>query len=140
LCEFGTPEFYQTVRAVRGIAFDRAAALPPSIPLTMTNAYSDTSFGRENWSAIRSLADKRGSPLFIVALHCSVDENIRRLQAPERAHLRKLRDPAVLAAARKARLLLEDGGDHLLRLDVSEMEPAACADGIATWLTQHASI
>lgn len=133
LCKFRTPSFYETVRAVRAIAFDRASVLPSDVPLILTSAYANTPFGLENWTAIRALAEKRGSPLCTVVLDCSIAENTRRLQSPERASRRKLVDPGQLARARKGNELLETG-DHLLRFDVSDLSPQQSADRIVAWL------
>jgi hypothetical protein len=74
LCQFRTAEFYETVREVREIAFARASKLPPDVQLTLTSAYADTSFGRENWAAIRALASARSSLLCNIVLDCSLDE------------------------------------------------------------------
>jgi AAA domain len=137
LCEFRTPAFYETVRAVRDIAFTRVTALASDIPVILTSAYSDTPFGRENWAAIRKMADARGSPLCVVVLDCSLAENLRRLQAPERVRLRKLVDPAPLMAAREAHDLLETGGDHLLRFDTSDMSAQQSANRILQWLSKE---
>jgi hypothetical protein len=103
----------------------------------MTNAYSNTPFGRENWAEIRALADKRHSRLFIVVLDRSIEENTRRLQSPDRKNLQKLVDPATLIAARANNSLLDDGGDYLLRLDTTGMTPAVCADKIAASVQDH---
>jgi hypothetical protein len=140
LCEFHTPPFYETVRAVRAIAFERAAALPSGVPLTLTSAYADTPFGRENWAAIRAMADKRGSLLCVVVLDCSMAENTRRLQSPERASRRKLVDPGPLTQARRTSDLLEAGGDYLLRFDVSDLSPQDSANRIAVWLREKALV
>ena len=90
LCEFRTPPFYETVRAVRDIAFMRVTTLAVDIPVALTSAYADTPFGRENWAAIRKMADTRGSPLGVVVLDCSLAENLRRLQMPDRVRLTQL--------------------------------------------------
>lgn len=137
LFAFRTPPFYEAVRAVRSIAFERAAALPSEVPLTLTSAYSDTPFGVENWTAIRAMADKRGSPLCVVVLDCSLAENARRLQSPERASRRKLVDPGTLTKAREANDLLEAGGDYLLRFDVSNLSPQESANRIVAWLREN---
>ena len=134
LCEFRTPAFYETVRAVRAIAFERAAALPLEVPLTLTSAYANTPFGLENWTAIRAMANKRGSPLCVVVFDCSIAENARRLQSPGRASRRKLVDPVPLTQAREANDLLEAGGDHLLRFDVSDLSAQESANCIVGWL------
>jgi hypothetical protein len=137
LCEFGTPEFYETVRAVRDAAFARVVRLATDVPVILTSAYADTPFGRENWALIRRVADQRRSSLCIVVLDCSLNENLRRLRAPERARSRKLVDPAPLIAAREAHTLLEAGGDHLLRFDTTDLSAAESADRIANWLDER---
>jgi hypothetical protein len=137
LCEFRTPAFYETVRAVRDIAFMRVTTLAVDCPVTLTSAYADTPFGRENWVAIRDMADKRGSPLCVVVLDCSLKENLRRLQTPDRARLRKLVDPAPLIAARESHDLIETGGDHLLRFDSSELSVEESAARILNWLSKE---
>jgi len=136
LCEFRTPEFFETVRAVRKIAFARAAKLPAETSVILTSAYANTPFGRENWTAIRELANARGTLLCNVVMDCSLAENIRRLQSPERVRFRKLTDPQPLIAAREASQLLEGGGDHLLRLETSDLAPEDSAARIAGWLQE----
>lgn len=137
LYDFGTPEFYETVRAVRNVAFARIVALAADVPVTLTSAYADTPFGRDNWAAIRRIADQRGSPLCIVVLDCSLSENLRRLQTPERSRSRKLIDPAPLISARETHTLLEAGGDYLLRFDTTELSAAESADRIAHWIGER---
>ena len=134
LCEFGTPEFFEMVRAVRKIAFTAVTNLPLSIPVVLTSAYANTPFGRENWTAIRDMANARASPLCNIVLDCSLDENLRRLQAPGRAALRKLTDPEPLIRSRQNAELLADGGDYLLRCDATELTPEEAACRIEDWL------
>ena len=45
LTEFRTPVFYETVRKVRDIAFDRVVELPPRTPVVMTNAFAAVRIG-----------------------------------------------------------------------------------------------
>jgi hypothetical protein len=136
LCEFRTPEFFDTVRAVRRIAFAQASRVPAGIPITLTSAYANTPFGRENWAAIREMANAREVPLCNVVLDYSVAENIRRLQSPQRAKFRKLTESPPLIAAREASNLLDEGGDHLLRIEVSDITAEESAARIADWLTR----
>jgi hypothetical protein len=121
LCDFRTPDFFEAVRAIRQVAFTLAGKLPSTIPVIITSAYADTPFGRENWAAIREIANARAVPLCNIVLDCSLDENLRRLQSPERARLRKLTDPPSLVNAREKGELLADGGDFQLRFDVSQL-------------------
>jgi predicted kinase len=137
--DFGTPTFYDIVRRVRDIAFERVAELPARVPVVMTNAYADTPFGNENWRAIRALADRRRSKLFVVVLDCSPEENARRIQSPERARLRKLLDASKLLQYRQKHTLLEGGGDHVLRIDTTALTPKMCADQIAQWIRSQSN-
>lgn len=134
LTEFRTPAFYNTVRAVRDIAYARVLDLDPSVPLIVTNALSTSEWGRENWEELRELARKRGSLFLAVTLRCSLAENARRLTTPERALLRKLIDPAPLNAQHSAGALIEEGADRLLQLDTTEMSPEATVERIVAWV------
>jgi hypothetical protein len=136
LCEFRTPEIFETVRAVREVAFKRASKLPSSVPIIMTSACANTPFGRENWVAIRDLGKARAVPLCNIVFDCSLEESIRRLQSPERIKLRKLTDPISLASARDERDLLVEDGNFLLRFDVSRLTPEQSASRIADWLRE----
>ena len=79
----GSPEFHETARAVRAVAFDRILALPPSTPVVLTNvvARGGTSSGflEENWRAVLRLAARRGCGLFAVTLTCAPDEHADRI-------------------------------------------------------------
>ena len=123
LFEFGSPEFRDAVRAVRRVAFDQVSKIPGDVPVILTSAYAETPFGRENWAAIRALADARKAPLCNVVLDCALDENVRRVTSSGRAELRKLVDPETLVAVRSKADLIDDGGDS--------------AGRIAEWLRQE---
>jgi hypothetical protein len=59
--EFRTPPFYQTVRAVRDIAYARVLELPAATPIVLTNWYSeDSAWSVENWDEVIALARRRG--------------------------------------------------------------------------------
>jgi hypothetical protein len=99
--DIGTPTFYDTVRRVRDIAFERIAELPAGVPVVMTNAYADTPFGNENWRVIERSPTARQSRLFVVVLDCALEENARRITSPARAPLHKLVDASKLLQLRK---------------------------------------
>lgn len=137
LTEFRSQQFYDTVRAVRDIAYRRVLDLPASVPIILTNWYSrDSDWGNENWDEIIALAHKRGSRLYIVVLDCSPDENARRIQSSDRAAKRKPRDPDMVAANRHGRELLDRGSDRLMRLDVTNLSAETAASEIARWIEQ----
>jgi hypothetical protein len=104
--EFRTPPFYQTVRAVRDVAYARLLELPPT------------------------------TPLLVVILSCSPEENARRIQNEERASKRKPLNPEMVRANSTGRPLLDRGGDALLRLDVTSLSAQAAAGSIADWVAR----
>lgn len=132
LTEFRSREFYSLVRSVRDAAFARVAAISPEIPVIMTNAYGSSEWGRENWTELLSLARHRGSEFFAVTITCSPDEHLRRITAEDRRHLRKLTDPNALPQPLKP--LMEDGAEHLLKLETSGIQPEESADRICQWI------
>jgi hypothetical protein len=141
LTEFRTPTFYETVRKVRDIAFERVAELPPRIPVVMTNAFTtESTWAEENWKSVRVLADKRGSKLFFVELDCSPAENERRIQFEDRGLLGKPRDPSLITDTRQSRTLLRPTDvNHLLFLDNTSLSPQDCASKIAAWVASSDS-
>jgi len=141
LTEFRSPAFYDTVRAVREIAYRRILDLPRAVPVILTNWYSQGSaWGEENWDRAIALAKERDCALNIVILSCLPEENARRIQAPERAGKRKPQGTEFVSDNRKGRPLLDRGGDRLLRLDVTNLSASKAAQAIANWLSGSAAI
>jgi hypothetical protein len=134
LTEFRSVAFYNTVRAVRDIAFQHVVEVPNGVPVIMTSADFDNEWGNENWDAIIRLARKRGSKLFVAILDCSPEENARRAQSPDRDYLGKLRDPSILLELRTGRSLLSRDADQLLRIDTSLVGAETCAERIIAWV------
>jgi hypothetical protein len=132
---FRTPAFYQTVRAVRDIAYARILELPVTTPVVLTNWYSqDSAWGAENWDEVIALARKRGCSLLVVILACSPEENARRIGSHERAAKRKPQNSELVDANRRGRPLLDYGGDALLQLDVTSLPAETAAERIAEWI------
>lgn len=133
LTEFPSPEFYDTVRAVRAIAYKRVRQLPPSVPVILTDAFfEDSDWGREGWTALLDLA--RSARLFTVALICAPDEHRRRIMGEDRAAKGKLRDAAYVETA-STRRLIEHAGEDSLRLDVTRLTADEAASAIARWIS-----
>lgn len=130
-----TPEFYETVRAVRAVAYDRALQLDAAVPLVLTNAhFDDSAWGNEGWDAAIDLARRRGSKLYIAVLHCDRAEHDGRIRSPERAGKRKPQDPDFYTAAAKGRRLIDRGGDALLHLDTTGLSPQESAARLIAWV------
>jgi broad-specificity NMP kinase len=124
LTEMKSPAYFETLRAVRAIAFQRVLELPQAVPVVVTNAHmTDSDWGNENWDAWAELAGLRGSRLLVVVLDCQAEELDRRIASPDRAARRKLTDPAQFTGARKGRVLIDRGGDATLRFDTTRLSP-----------------
>src|SRR5262249_53636540 len=132
--------FYDTVRAVREIAYQRILDLPQAVPVVLTNWYSQgAAWGEENWDRAIRLAKERGCALNGVILSCQPEENARRILGPERAGKRKPQDTGMVSDNREGRPLLDRGGDRLLRLDVTDLSASEAAEKIAAWLADSAA-
>src|SRR5262245_13667762 len=108
LTEFRSPQFHETVRAVRDIAFRRVLELPATQPVILTTWDSQGSaWGEENWDAVIALARRRASPLAVVLLACSPYENARRIQSSGRDSMRKPRGTELVEHNRNGRPLID---------------------------------
>jgi hypothetical protein len=133
--EFKSPAFYQAVRDVRRIAYGLVAALPPEVPVILTNAHAtDSAWGNACWDAAIDLAKATGRADYVVVLDCARDENARRIQSVDREAKRKPRDPTLFRQGPTDRVLLDRDADMLLRLDVTQMTAEAAATAIRAWL------
>jgi len=138
LCELKSPDYYETVRAVRDIAYKRIAALPTDIPVILTNAHAESSkWGRESWEALCDLAHARGSSLVSVVLTCDPDENARRIQSDDRRLARKPTAPDLFPGNRNGLPRLDEDCTASFGLDVTDLSAAEAASSIAAWLRDH---
>ncbi len=69
-----------------------------------------------------------------MVLECSPEENARRIRGLDREEKRKPRDPAIFRGNIEGRPLLDRGGDHLLRLEVTALSATEAAARIAAWI------
>ena len=132
LTEFRTPEFWETVRRVEAIADELIAALPLETPVIFTTVLTgETEWALEEWRRFLERSDKR-PPLVMVHIACDLEENIKRIQSPERRGKGKLQGAEVVRRNHSSSELLT-GGDlpHTLRLNVTTLKPEEAADRIA---------
>ena len=135
LTEFRSPEFYDTVRAVEAIAYERVLALPAHVPVLLTTAtFEGSDWAKESWDRLLALAERRDG-LAVVLLRCSLEENERRIASEGRGAKRKPQDPE-LARGNHERLdrLMKRGADRTLDLDTTGLLPEEAARHIANWL------
>ena len=136
LTEMGSPEWFDTVRAVREIAFKRVLELPKGVPVILTNVHFDSAWENECWDAERELARSRGVHMLIVVFDCSVEENTRRIQSLDRELKRKPREPAHIRDNAEGKPLLDRDGDHLLRLDITDLTAEEVAAQVGDWVME----
>jgi predicted kinase len=133
LTEFQTTEFYETVRAVRAVAYDRIIRLPRSMSVVLTDAFfADSAWGRESWDEVLGLAERRKAPLLAVCLSCDPDEHRRRIASADRAAKGKVQDPEYVNRC-IGRKLTQLADPQSLSLDVTQVSPDEAAFHIATW-------
>ena len=131
---FGSPEFYDTVRAVRTLTFARLRELPPTTNIIITSAPSRSlARWRELQAANKTLAAHRQTPLLGVHLRCSAEEGERRIKMTDRALLRKITNPEVLNDGFERAVSL-DHCDGELDLDVTSLTASEAAARIMAWL------
>lgn len=140
LTEFGSPEFVDTVERVEAIAHGLIRKLPLGTPVVLTTVLAgDSELGRAEWSRIVALGRDR-PPLLVVHIACDLDENMRRIQSPQRDDKRKPRDPQM---ARRNQLsgkpLAGADAAHLLKLDTTAMSADQAAGAIARWISTLAT-
>ena len=131
VCDRNTPEYWQTFYEVREIAYARIRAMPKDETIVMTNALTRESEREvEQWNAVKKLAFDRADMLLAVTLICAEEENIRRVQSPERADNRKITDPKPLVSWRSKFSLIVEGADEWMVVDNTDLTPSEAASTI----------
>ncbi len=133
LTEFRTPEFRGAVRRVEEIADDLIAALPADVPVIFTTVLTgDTEWAMEEWKRFIERSNQR-PPLVMVHVVCTLEENIKRIQSPERKGKGKLQGVEVARRNHASQEPLIGGNlTNTLRLDTTALAPEDAAQEIAT--------
>lgn len=110
---------------VREVILAHARALPPDIPIVLTDALAEEPAAIPLFQPTLDLARDRGATLKCFVLDLTLDANLMRLTDPGRSGRAKLRDAEVLREIRaKERLYLPEGA---MVLDVSNLSVADAA-------------
>jgi hypothetical protein len=129
--EHGSPAFGELSARVRALVYAEIERAPRSERFVLTDALEEGNPGSDRVLArLAEIAARRQAPLLAVSLECALEENVRRLLAPERAAARKLTDPDILRNAWRALTLLRPALPHRLDLDTTERDAEAVADEI----------
>jgi chloramphenicol 3-O-phosphotransferase len=96
LFEFGAPGFWQLVHSVRYSAIDAAAE--HGVPLVVTTFCYVEPDDLPQFEKIEEIVQQRGGEVLPVFLHCSREENLRRVGNSDRVERRKLTSREILNA------------------------------------------
>ena len=135
LTEFKSEEFFHTIRSIWSLADELILKLPGNQPVVFTEALADgSSWAEETWARYQRLAEARGE-LFVIHLHCNVEENARRISSSGRQSSRKPVDPNYARSwHERNRVLMGHDAANKLTLDTTNLEPNLAAKEIAEWL------
>jgi adenylylsulfate kinase-like enzyme len=97
---------------------------PPSTSYVFTNVLEDGPGAAEAYEVVRSLAARRGSLFLAVMLTCDLDEQVRRIDTPDRIALRKGADPEGYRGYTLAVDLFQPPEEEVLHLDTTRDSPA----------------
>lgn len=138
LADFGSPSFYDAVRAVRIAAYDQVLKLPDDETVILTDAYfDDADWAWESWTAIEQLAERRRWPFLTISLICDASEHRRRIVTEERAARGKLRDASYVDRAAQRRLI-EKQGPLSLCLDTTHRSGEEASSILVDWIERVA--
>ncbi len=106
--------------AVLGTIEDLA---PRTNSYVFTNVLEDDDDGAHHYDRIRSLAHRRGSLFLAVMLDCDVEEQVRRIDSPDRNALLKGSDPEGYRRHRELTRLFEPPSQDVVHIDTTAVPP-----------------
>jgi hypothetical protein len=114
-------EIWERVKPIRAAVLGTIEDLAPKTnSYVFTNVLEDDDDGATSYEELRSLALRRGSLFVPVVLDCDVDEQIRRIDRPDRRARLKGSDPEGYRRHRQHVRLFRPPGHDVLRLDTTE--------------------
>ena len=134
LTEFRSPAFREAVEEVEAIAHRLVLRLPATVPVVLTTVLAgDSAWARAEWDRIVALGNAR-PPFLVVHVHCDLEENIRRIQSPQRDGKRKPRDPEMARRNQQnGEVLAGSEASHFLAIDTTAKMALEAAREIAAW-------
>jgi hypothetical protein len=114
-------------KAVLGTIEDLA---PKSNSYVFTNVLKDDEDGASQYISLRSLAQRRGSLFLSVMLGCDVDEQVRRIDTPDRIARLKGSDPEGYRRHRQHTRLFQPPSKEVMHVDTTEIDARQNAETI----------
>lgn len=134
LTEFKSHAFFDTVDRVETMAHGLIRDLAPDVPVLMTTVLAgDAARAVTEWEKIENLGRDR-PPFRVVHIHCSLEENLKRITGDSRKGARKPQDPQMAHRNQAdAKPLAGSDAALLLKLDTTDLTPEEAADAILNW-------
>ena len=105
-------------------------AAPASNSYVFTNVLENTAEGRSGYERIESIAQARGSVLLAVLLTCDIEEQVRRIDSPDRVARLKGSDPEGYRQYTLTTELFVPPPTELLILDTTTATAGETADAV----------
>lgn len=135
------PEIWDRVTPIRnallGVIEDLA---PASNSYVFTNALEDEASSVAHYESIKSLAVRRGSLFLAVQLDCDIDEQVSRIDNPDRIALRKGADPPGYRWHRQNVKMFEPPPEDRFDIDTTVTSPERNAELIRDELVRRGFI
>ena len=117
-------EIWQRVKPIRAAVLGTIEDLAPATNgYVFTNVLEDDDDGASEYGTLRALAGRRGSLFLSVMLGCDVDEQVRRIDAPDRIARLKGSDPEGYRWHRHQTTLFQPPPAEVIHLDSTETGP-----------------
>ncbi len=124
-------EIWERVRPIREAVLGTIEDLAPkSNSYVFTNVLKDDQDGVRQYDRIRSLARRRGSLFLSVMLDCDVDEQVRRIDTPDRVIRLKGSDPEGYRRHRHNTKLFQPPPEEVAHIDTTWVCPRENAERV----------
>jgi hypothetical protein len=128
-------EIWERVEPIREAVLGTIEDLAPkSNSYVFTNVLEDDDASTGHYERIRSLAQRRGSLFLPVMLGCDVEEQVRRIDAPDRIARLKGSDPEGYRWHRDHKKLFQPPPAEVVHLDTTRIAPRRNAEAICEML------
>lgn len=125
------PEIWERTDPIRDTVLQVIEDLAPRTnSYVFTNCLEEGVWAATQYDRVRSLASRRGSLFLAVMLTCDIDEQVRRIDTPDRIALMKGSDPEGYRWHRQQVTLFKPSTDEVIQLDTTSTEPAQTAAAI----------
>jgi hypothetical protein len=124
-------EIWERVVPIRNAVLGTIEDLAPkSNSYVFTNVLQDDEAGASHYIDLRSLAQRRGSLFLSVMLSCDVDEQVRRIDTPDRIARLKGSDPEGYRRHRQHTTLFQPPSAEVVHVDTTEIDARQNAETI----------